>query len=156
MKLKEIRNLKKITQIEASKLLSVSLRSYKDYENNVLKESTAKYNYMCEKLSSYNTIDEENGLLTVLEIKEIVKVIFDKYDINFCYLFGSYAKNNANFKSDVDLLIDSKITGLDYYGLIEDLRESLHKKVDLLNIDQLENNKELIKEILKDGIKIYG
>lgn len=111
---------------------------------------------MCEKLSSYNTIDEEHGLLTILEIKEIVKVIFDKYDINFCYLFGSYAKNNANFKSDVDLLIDSKITGLDYYGLIEDLRKSLHKKVCLLNIDQLENNKELIKEVLKDGIKIYG
>ena len=42
-----------------------------------------------------------------------------------------------------------------FYGLVERLRNSLNKKVDVLDINQLVNNKELLNEILKDGIKIY-
>lgn len=56
--------------------------------------------------------------------------------------------------SDIDLLICSDIKGLKFYGLVEALREKLHKKVDLLNIEQLKDNLDLTKEILKDGIKI--
>ena len=66
--------------------------------------------------------------------------MFKNYDIIFCYIFGSYAKNNATPLSDVDLLIDSEVTGLDYFGLVEDLRQGLHKKVDLIKLSQLENN----------------
>lgn len=156
MKLKEIRLSKKVTQSEAANILSVSLRSYKEYENNEEKYNTLKYLFLCEKLSSYNILDEEHGLLTIEDIKERVKEVMDKYNVNFCYLFGSYAKKKATPKSDVDLLIDAEITGLDFYGLVEELREILCKKIDLLKVNQLENNQELLKEILKDGIKIYG
>ena len=37
-------------------------------------------------------------------------------------------KNKAKPSSDIDLLIDTKVTGLDYFGLIEELRQALHKK----------------------------
>ena len=40
--------------------------------------------------------------------------------------------------------------------LVERLRESLHKKVDLLDINQVVNNAELLNEVLKEGVKIYG
>ena len=90
------------------------------------------------------------------EIKVIVAEVLKSYDVNFCYLFGSYAKNKATDTSDVDLLIDSPITGLNFYGLVEELRTSLCKKVDLLKVNQLVNNEELLVEILKDGIRIYG
>ena len=43
-----------------------------------------------------------------------------------------------------------------FYDLVEAIREALHKKVDILNREQLNNNPKLINEILKDGIKIYG
>ena len=56
----------------------------------------------------------------------------------------------------MDLLIDTEMTGLDFFGLVEELRLSLHKRIDLLKINQLDNNQELLKDILKDGIKIYG
>ncbi|MBQ3253344.1 MAG: nucleotidyltransferase domain-containing protein [Acholeplasmatales bacterium] len=156
MILKEIRISKKITQKEAANILLVSLRSYKDYENNPVKHNSIKYNYMCEKLYNYNLIDEEHGILILEDIKNIVKTVCDNYKVNFCYLFGSYAKNTAGDKSDVDLLIDTEVTGLDFYGLVEELRVELHKKVDLITVNQLDNNQELLKEILKDGIKIYG
>ena len=56
----------------------------------------------------------------------------------------------------MDLLVSVNVKGLKFYGLVEELRTALHKKVDVLDINQLKNNMELIQEILKDGIKIYG
>ena len=57
---------------------------------------------------------------------------------------------------NVDLLISTRVSGLKFYGLVEEIRAALHKKVDVLNMEQLMDNPELTKEILKDGIKIYG
>ena len=58
--------------------------------------------------------------------------------------------------SDVDLLISTNVKGLKFYGLVEEIRASLHKKVDVLDMNQLKDNIELTEEIFKDGIKIYG
>ena len=84
------------------------------------------------------------------------KEILDAYQVEYCYLFGSYAKGKATEQSDVDLLISTKETGLRFYEIAERLRECLHKKVDLLDVKQLVNNETLIDEMLKEGIKIYG
>ena len=155
-KLKELRLENKYTQQEAADFFGISLRSYKTYETDKTKVNSIKYKYMVDKLAENVFVDENHGILSIEYIKKVITDIFDKYDIEYCYLFGSYAKNKANEKSDVDLLISSNVTGLKYYGLIERLRNGLRKKVDLLNIDQLEGNKELLNEILRYGIKIYG
>ena len=76
--------------------------------------------------------------------------------MHYCILFGSYAKGNAGDSSDVDLLISSDVKGLKFFGMVEKLRETLHKRVDVLDLDQLKNNLELTDEILKDGIRIYA
>ena len=111
---------------------------------------------MMDKLSEYGFIDEEHGVLTLDQIKNTCINVFKNYEVDFCYLFGSYSKCKANEKSDVDLLISTNVTGIKFFGLVEELRENLKKKVDLVDIHQLNNNETLIKEILKDGIKIYG
>ncbi len=82
--------------------------------------------------------------------------VFERYEVSFCYLFGSYAKGKATSVSDVDLLISTNVKGLKFYGLVEEIRTALHKKVDVLDVNQLKDNIELTEEILKDGIKIYG
>ena len=56
----------------------------------------------------------------------------------------------------MDLLVCTSVTGIEFFGLVEELREKLKKKVDVLDQKQIENNFELTNEILKDGIKIYG
>ncbi len=113
-----------------------------------------KYEYMMQKLDKYDFVDENHGILTVQKIKDICNDVLSSYDVEYCYLFGSYAKNKAKEDSDVDLLISTSISGIHFYDLVETLREGLKKKVDVLNIEQLNNNLELINEILKDGIKI--
>lgn len=154
--LKELRIANKYTQEQASKYLGVSLRSYKSYENDISKTDTIKYKYMVAKLEEKLVINETTGLLSIDEIKGIVSKVFAEYPVNYCYLFGSYAKGKEKPESDVDLLISVDVRGLKFYGLVEKLRSELHKNVDLLQVNQLTNNADLLNEILKDGIKIYG
>ncbi len=154
--LKDLRVEKKLTQQEVADLIGISLRSYKSYENDDAKCNTIKYKYIMEQLTKINFIDEENGVLTIEDIRRKCAKVLEQYDVNFCYLFGSYAKGKETPSSDVDLLISSNVRGLKFYGLVEELRVSLQKKVDVLDIKQLKDNLELTEEILKDGIKIYG
>ena len=153
--LKQLRISKKLTQQAASDILGVSLRSYKDYENNEAKVGTLKYRSMVNELEKYMPLDEEHGILTLEEIKDICKAVLDKYDVKYCILFGSYSKGKATEKSDVDLLISTEISGLKFFGIAEQLREALHKKVDLLDLRQLTDNQALIDEILRDGVRVY-
>lgn len=156
MDLKSLRTEKKLTQKQVADLIGISLRSYKSYENDDSKKNTIKYNYIIDKLSLINPIDEEHGILELDEIIEKCKNIFEQYDVEYCYLFGSYAKKKAKPTSDIDLLISANVKGLKYFELIEKIRETLNKKIDALDINQIKDNFELVQEILRDGIKIYG
>lgn len=154
--LKEIRQSIGYTQSQAADYLKVSLRSYKSYENEPSKANTIKYLYFVENLSKLNNIDETHGVLKIDDIKDKCAKVFSDYQIDYCYLFGSYAKGKAKEDSDVDLLISSTVKGLKFYGLVEKLSNTLKKKIDLLDREQLVVNPELLDEVLKDGIKIYG
>lgn len=156
MTLKELRISKSVTQQEAAKLLGVSLRSYVSYENDETKRDSLKYRFFFQEIEKINYIDEDHGILELSQIKAITKKVFSEYDIIYCYLFGSYAKGTADEKSDVDLLISGTVSGLRFYELAEKLREKLHKRVDLLDVNQLMGNINLLNEVLSDGLKIYG
>ncbi len=156
MTLKELRKNKKLTQAKCAEYLGIPLRTYQNYETDETKSSSIKYEFMMQKLQEYGYVDENNGILTIEQIKDACTEIFANFDVEYCYLFGSYAKGTALQNSDVDLLICSSTSGMKFYELTESLREALKKKVDVLNSKQLKNNTELTNEILKDGIKIYG
>lgn len=154
--LKELRMEKKLTQQQVADLVGVSLRSYKSYENDKEKAGSIKYIYILGKLKEINPIDEEHGILETDYIISKCREVFENYPVHFCILFGSYAKGKAGEKSDVDLLISSDVRGLKFFGLVEELRQALHKNVDVLSLEQLKDDFELTSEILKDGIRIYG
>jgi predicted nucleotidyltransferase len=156
MTLRELRKNKGITQQQAADFVGIPLRTYSDYEIKPQKQTSVKYKYMFDKLSTYGYVDEENGILSLDDIKKACASVFAGYPVEYCYLFGSYAKGKATPMSDVDLFVNTSVTGLKFFGLIEELREALKKKVDLLDRGQIEGNFELTNEILKDGIKIYG
>lgn len=156
MSLKDIRLRSNLTQEEAAQLLGVTRRTYVNYEAGKIDESSLKYKYVVETLQKATLIDENHGILTIDQIRKICGEIFKDYSVEYCYLFGSYAKGKATEKSDVDLLVAMPVDGMKFFELIEVLREQLKKKIDLLDIAQLENNPVLVQEILRDGIKIYG
>ena len=153
--LKKLRKECGLTQAAAAQITEIPLRTYINYENDPSKAGSIKYNYIIQKLQEYSLLDETHGILKYEEIVSVCEEVFKEYAVKYCYLFGSYAKGTPTAQSDVDLLISTETSGLQFYGLTERLRERLKKKVDLINAEQLKNNPELIEEILKDGIKIY-
>lgn len=156
MTLKQLRIQKKLTQKACASYLQIPLRTYQDYENDEQKQSSMKYRFMFQMLENYGVLDESHGILPLDQIKNICSQVFKGKEISYCYLFGSYAKGKATAASDVDLLVSTPISGMQFYDLVEELREKLCKQVDVLNQDQLKDNLPLVEEILKDGVKIYG
>lgn len=157
MTLKELRISFNITQKEASICVGVPLRTYIRYEQ-IDDDKNLKYQKMKELLIEKYEITEEKGILSIDLIKNIIYTTLNEYqaDISFCYLFGSYVKGYAKENSDVDLLIDTSLSGLKFVGLIEKLHQNLKKHVDVLRFKDLSDNMLLINEIMKEGIKIYG
>lgn len=150
--LSDLRKQKRLTQKEAAVLIGIPYRTYLRYEENDRYANTFKYRKIIEELENKTRIDEEHGVLSIQTIKEIVLPILKKYNINKCYLFGSYAKNIARDNSDIDLLVETDMTGLAYLNLIEELRDALHKKVDLLNLNDVSENNPISLRILKEGV----
>jgi predicted nucleotidyltransferase len=99
------------------------------------------------------------------EIKERVVPIAQKYDIPIVYIFGSYARGEATENSDVDVLFQSegsKIRGFVLGAFYEDLRESLGKGLDLVDVGALEQPETQIEtpwfleNVYRERVKIYG
>ncbi|MGC4128997.1 MAG: nucleotidyltransferase domain-containing protein [Bergeyella sp.] len=80
---------------------------------------------------------------------EKIRTFFKDKPAKKVYLFGSFARGDADENSDVDLLIDwdySKIIGLDYIGWWLDIKELLKKDVDFVSV-------EFVSPLIKDYIE---
>ena len=159
MRIKKLREKYNLSQQHAADIANVPLRTFVRYEQDDQYGDSYKREGIIKRINDICEINETKGLLTIQYISNMVKDLFDtKYAglIDYCYLFGSYAKGYEKEDSDVDLCVSTKIEGLDFVGLIEDLRNLLHKKIDLIRFDTLKNNFDLKNEIMKGGIRILG
>ena len=94
-------------------------------------------------------------IYTIEQLKTILIPVFKIYGVKSAVLFGSYGKESAKSNSDIDLLVDSRLRGLQFVGLMEDVRNVLDKEVDLLDISHVEKNSKVQAEIRKTGILLY-
>lgn len=95
-------------------------------------------------------------IYTTEQIKNILTPIFQTYHIQRAILFGSYAKGSPHSNSDIDILVDSGLHGLAFYGLLEDVVTSLNKSVDLIDCTEIIPDSAIDSEIKKNGVLIYG
>lgn len=89
------------------------------------------------------------------EIKEKIISILVKHGIKRILVFGSYARNEATPKSDLDLIVDfpEGTSLLDHVGIEIELSEALNMKIDLLSQNGIS---PYIKDhVLKEAIVIY-
>ena len=154
MNLFNVRSEYGLSQEKAASIVGVPVRTYRRYECDENYGNKLKRQMMISILISECEITETKGILTIERIKAAVVPILKKRDINYCYLFGSYSKGTAKDSSDVDLLVDTDITGMEFFGLIEEIREALHKKIDLLRLKDLSSDNPIVLEILKEGVRI--
>lgn len=95
-------------------------------------------------------------VLTQAYIKQVVQEYFKDKPVERVYLFGSYARGEADENSDIDLLFTlKKKCRIGYFGLatyVVDLENILHKKVDLVDADFMYPT--IKKEVAKEKIHL--
>lgn len=141
---------------------SFNKNNYKMYQFRVKKININIINYLdnIENRNSYiisliNNDINNKSIYTIKEIKNIIKPILNKFGINNIYLFGSYARGEADGKSDVDIYCDKGNikTLLDQGLLEEELEKALNKEVDIIFEDSC-INEYFKKQIMEDMIKL--
>jgi len=116
--------------------------TYKMFPFRVRKDDTKTMNKLISVpsingyLNSLIEKDINNKVLTIKQIKERMLPIIKKHNINEVYLFGSYARGEANNNSDIDIYCDvgDIKTFIDQGKFEEELEEALGKKVDVIFI----------------------
>ncbi|GHT65832.1 hypothetical protein FACS189452_00650 [Bacteroidia bacterium] len=95
--------------------------------------------------------------LPASDIQKIQQLMQDKPIVR-AYLFGSYARGQADSGSDVDLLVEFDYSTLnkkyDYFDIKFDVEDTLHKKVDLVSVRTMSHSK-IFPFVERDKILIY-
>lgn len=103
-------------------------------------------------------VQEKNQkIYEIEEIKNLLLNYFESKPVNKAYLFGSYARSEANIHSDVDILLElnySKGISMVFAFMKSEMEEILKKKVDIITTNSiskyirnnLENEKILLYE----------
>ena len=135
--------------------------NYKMYQFRVKKSETE----IIEKLDAMNNrntyinnliVEDMNpGILTIKQIKEKIKPIMLKHGIKNVYLFGSYARGEANRDSDVDLYCDKGDVDTLWKSssFRDELENALKKRVDVITIGS-QMPEYFRKQLEEDMIKI--
>ena len=95
-------------------------------------------------------------MLEIKTIKNKLDPVFSLYNVQSATLFGSYAKGSATENSDVDLMVDSGLHGLQFFALVEDIHQALQKEVDVFDVTHINDGSRIQKEIYDTGVRIYG
>ena len=154
--LKQIRKSLHMTQVDAAKVCGVSRRTYQEYEEKQTQNAT--FDEILAKLKEMGISGKGPALLNVRYIKQKASEIFANYkEVQCAYLFGSYARGEATIDSDVDIIVVApKLGGFDFAGLRHDLVKALNKEVDLVNHTTLLQSEKMLRDVLNQGVKIYG
>ncbi len=92
---------------------------------------------------------------TISDIQTALSPVFDQYGISRAVLFGSVAKGLATDKSDLDLLVDSRLRGLKFVGFMDAVRRAVGMPVDILDVTHIEKGSKIDREITSTGVTIY-
>lgn len=97
-----------------------------------------------------------NKIFTIKDIEVLVKPIAEKYRVKEVYLFGSYARGDADESSDLDFLVlggeNFKLTMI--FSFAEELRMVLKKEVDVFEINEINKDSAFYNTIMKERLLV--
>lgn len=92
---------------------------------------------------------------TIQDVQKKVIPVLEEFGVRKAVLFGSIAKGTATECSDLDMMVDSGLKGLDFVDLIVCVEEAIGIPVDLLDVTHIRKGSRVDQEILKTGVSIY-
>ena len=146
-----------------AKLFKVDCRKFQThYLSEKIYQETKEFDYALEAIEiSKKRLQIENKGTKSDSQKQIVidkiRTYLHSSPINKAWLFGSFARDESRFDSDIDLLVkidaSAKIDLLDYIGITFDLEDLLERNVDLVQEGTL--NKSIEATVNKEKVLIY-
>ena len=93
---------------------------------------------------------------TVDEISKILVPIMKKYKAEKAFLFGSYARNEADKDSDIDIMVigGSGFDPTDIFSIADELHRVANKEVDVYEKSEINSTSEFYSTIIREGIQI--
>src|SRR3989304_5301992 len=96
--------------------------------------------------------------MTLEEIKKVAIPACSEYGVKRLDLFGSIARGEGSYKSDIDLLVEFEDPDLHltkrFFGLLHYLEDALGCEIDLLTINSFKNP-YFRQRVLKERVNIY-
>lgn len=97
---------------------------------------------------------EKGPKYTIDELRQLIIPVVSRYDVDRVYVFGSYARGDADEKSDVDFRIDAdRLRTFDLCGLMVRLEEALMMPVDVIPTDSM--SKKFADHIRQEEVLVY-
>ena len=96
-------------------------------------------------------------MLTIEEITQKLKPVFEANGVTKAILFGSYANGTATEDSDLDIVVETEphVRGWDFFGIIEDVRQCLEKEIDMIASRDIVSGSKVDMEVRQKGMVIY-
>jgi len=116
---------------------------------NLIKEQLFKKELEADKKFINEKINKN-----ILKIKSLIINIIKRKGIKKAGIFGSYARGEQKFSSDIDILIEPA-KGMGFFDIVkleDELEKKIKKKIDLLTYDSI--HKLLKERILQEEIRI--
>ncbi|MCM1577369.1 MAG: nucleotidyltransferase domain-containing protein [Ruminococcus sp.] len=97
-----------------------------------------------------------DGGISMEVIEREIRRLLKKYHGEYALLFGSYARGEADEKSDIDVMVvggeNFELTDILDFG--EELRIATDKEVDAFEIREIVKDSEFYGNILREGVRI--
>ena len=95
-------------------------------------------------------------IYTQEELTALVYPVLEKYGAERAILFGSYARQEADAGSDIDLLVvgASRFDPTDVFSIADDLHRLTGKRMDVYELCEIEPETELYRAIFNEGVAI--
>lgn len=90
------------------------------------------------------------------EISAVVLVLLKKYRAERAILFGSYARQEADASSDIDLIVvgGKNFDPTDVLCIAEELHTALNKPVDVFELREINPDSTFYDAIMGEGVQI--
>jgi len=86
-----------------------------------------------------------------------LKAFFPAYPVEKAWIFGSYSRGEETRTSDIDIMVRfdkrAQISLFDYVGIMNDLEDVFHKKIDLVEEGQLRHWAQ--ESVERDKVLVY-
>ncbi len=98
----------------------------------------------------------DNQVFTLEQLREVIRSLLNKYHAEAAILFGSYARQEADGISDIDVVIigGAAFEPTDVFSLADDLHRLTRKDVDVYELCEIDQQSDFYQTILREGVRI--